>query len=494
MLLALAPRRLAPCVTLATALFSAPLLAAPAFPQGLSARAIWRPGDLNQLEAIGPRTSLVLRVRYPGEQDPISDPAAQSSAMDMIESIDRNSWSVTSSTVDITPTFEMPQPASFYSNSGNGTVLLRIRADAHKLARIAGFEPEDYDHDIIISRNIWNGAPGLGTINYRTVFVAGGGGWLWGHELGHALGWGHASGWTSENADPISPTGNYVEYGDQFDMMGNQGIPSIPRAFHHCQPRYKLRAGWLPSSSVIEVNAPGSFQLQDYSQAPSSVAPSALLVRRDADTDYWIFWRADEARCAEGPVIVRANRNPLDGSELIDLHPMSAPLPGGGAAGDLLDSAMAPGEAFWDQAAGIEIVHQGFHAGLLQLAVSVPGSQSLLDERPVIDVVAPARGRTLRGRAAYRATAFDPDVGRSDGAGIDKVRLELLRLDGHVEGPPVVDIVRDKAPYFFVIDTADPALGVIDGKYILRVTATADDGGVSANRFLNLIDNTGPSF
>ncbi len=115
----------------------------------------------------------------------------------------------------------MPNPDSYYQN---GPTTVRIRADVVTVAEQAGFAIDSYDREVIFSRQLWRGAPGLGTMNKRTIFMSEDNfnlPYVSAHELGHSFGWRHANFWEVSGGSPISSNGTEIEYGDVYDMMGN---------------------------------------------------------------------------------------------------------------------------------------------------------------------------------------------------------------------------------------------------------------------------------
>jgi hypothetical protein len=58
---------------------------------------------------------------------------------------------------------------------------------------------------------MWQGrATGLGTVNFRTAFMASGCDYLTLHEIGHSSDWKHANFWRVTEGSPISPDAKYT--------------------------------------------------------------------------------------------------------------------------------------------------------------------------------------------------------------------------------------------------------------------------------------------
>ena len=121
--------------------------------------------------------------------------------------------------------------------------------------------------------------------------------------------------------------------------------------------------------------------------------------------------------------------------------------------------------------------------------------QNPIDTLPVIDIVTPAFSKTVRGAIDYEATAFDPDVGTVNGAGIDTVNFVLGYPEGDDpfgEGTTFI-ILAEKLltslPYIFHVETS----GLPDEAYRLFVEAVSQNGGTNTAALNHIIDNTGPS-
>ncbi len=443
------------------------------------------PGFVGDQRVLGPQQYLVLRVKYPGkeEPDPISFAAATGHSQQVSDALVVNSYGRASVTFDITPILLMPQPATFYES---GSTLTAIRADAVKLAEQLGFDVDSYEREVIWSRKLWNGATALGSINFRSTFVSGGNGYLWTHELGHSYGWRHANFWSVKGGNPDPGFGTEVEYGDRFDSMGDTS------SFHHFNPLSKQRGGWLAAGEIQEITQSGTYSLRSIEGEPQPGGlPSALRVRRTADSDYWIFHRASEPLVNNGPVITVGFRDNVRPTRLLDMTP-------GSIANDWEDAALVPGETFASTFAPVEIttVSSSPDGGATVQVVLGGGA---LDTPPVIGVVHPTPGVTLSGQVTYRVTAFDPDAGVADGCGIDTLHMWLHPITDQVIGAlrqgldpptPVAAVVHPISPFELSVDTTQ----IVDGWYLLVVRATGADGGTILAQFQHLIDNTGPSF
>ncbi len=125
---------------------------------------------------------------------------------------------------------------------------------------------------------------------------------VYGHELGHNLGMGHAS-------TPSS------EYGDNTDIMGlGQNRLRQVNASH------KEQMGWLPPEQIVTVTASGVYQIAPIELYPSTaLAPQALKIfKGDTNEYYYLSYRRgigfDANICCTYLDRLSVHRYPGDGS------------------------------------------------------------------------------------------------------------------------------------------------------------------------------------
>ncbi len=456
------------------------------------------PGDVLFRPVLGEQKILFVLVYYPGEEEPLlTEEGAREVAGAVKEGLERNSYGRATFIIDVTPPLAMPQPIAYYQS---GPTLVRVRADALRLAKAAGFPVETYDREVILSPKIWPYATGQGTLNGRTAFV--GCGWcpyLVLHELGHTFGWMHANFWRVTTGSPISPDGREIEYGDPFDIMGDQ-LKGRRRSFHHYNPWFKSRVGWIPPTNILNVTWSGviTVTIRALERAPQPgldvTEYTAVRIPRNSRQDYWLFYRAEEPYASDGLIITWGARSNIPASILLDMTP-------GSQEEDWQDVELGVGQTFVDPAAGVEITVLEKTVNALQVEVAV--QSRVVNRVPVIDVVSPGGDRVVHGTVVYEATAYDPDVGAENGAGIAGVTLYLHALDDpliaalrHGQEPPhpIVAATRTAPPYALEVRTDGDTLAVPDGVYALVVTARGRDGSRNTIWFPHIVDNTGPSF
>ncbi|NIV70707.1 MAG: hypothetical protein GWN41_11435, partial [Phycisphaerae bacterium] len=414
---------------------------------------------------------------------------AQQHANDLENAININSYNALSVDIDITPTtLTMPNSESYYQNQP----LVRLRADAVKAAEQAGFDVDSYDREVIFSKKVWRGSAALGTINRRTIFMSHNLTRVSVHEVGHSNGWRHANFWEVNGGSPISPNGTEIEYGDVFDMMGN--LQAVAGSYHHFNPWSKYRVGWLPQANILNITSSGTYTILAIESDPMTVPINkytALKIRKDPLSDYWIFFRSKEEYVKNGPVITQIFNDNIQPTRLLDMTP-------GSQTDDWKDAALAVNSTFSDTQAGITVKTVSVSSSEVEVEVTVDANAlANIDNLPVIDVTSPSFGVTINGVIDYAVTVFDPDFGNTDGAGIDKVKLYLHRLSdpliqnlrqGFDPPDPFATIELSAPPYRWQFDTSSlPREGV----YFLIPQATSMDGGTQTVWFEHIIDNSG---
>lgn len=446
-------------------------------------------GDIVFTPVIGNLKVLFILVKYPGDDGSglfSSFQDAQDHA-DIVEStLEWNSYDKMDVTIDITwPTLTMPNPDSYYQSGG---AILKIRTDAIKVAEQAGFDVDSTHREVIFSRQLWGGPAAIG-INKRTVFMSHTIEPITVHELGHTFGWRHAN--------FLSLTGS-IEYGDKYDMMGGRAgpLPHTESDYHHFNPWLKHRVGWIPKESILTVTNSGTYTLQALASTPqtgtSVTKYTALRIRRDPRSEYWIFFRSLEPLVKNGAVITLIINNNINSTNLLDMTP-------GSQTDDWRDAALKVGETFSDTQAGITVKTVSVSSGEIQVDVTVDANaQATIDNLPVIDLISPIAGETVTGFVDFEATAFDPDIGNTNGAGIAKLEMFFHFLTDPLQAnlalgldPPNPDAKKEftAPPYQWQFDTNSGSPFVKNGRYWFVLKATSVQGGKQVVIFEHLVDN-----
>lgn len=203
--------------------------------------------------------------------------------------------------------YRLPSTAAFYSGGGLNTELLR---DARNT-----FRTNKSGADAVINigpvHNSGSGNNGLGDYDivgvlFKSVgMVSGGvnyaglaGGadlWMQGtisaavftHEFGHNYGIGHASFWQTSDGSVVG-TGANVEYGDDFDIMGDGDLPH-----GHFHAQAKERLSWLSAGEWADATVMGNqtYRLFRIDSAGTAGSPRGIRVTKGASEYYWMSYR-----------------------------------------------------------------------------------------------------------------------------------------------------------------------------------------------------------
>ncbi|MBI2895700.1 MAG: hypothetical protein HYY06_19240 [Deltaproteobacteria bacterium] len=271
---------------------------------------------------------LFILLDYEDDDGPLlTEPAAEELAAVVGESFEANAYGRLSMSVDVTPVLTMPRPGSAYET---GPSLVRLRADALLVAEQAGFDPDSYDLEVIFGVVHWpTAASGIGALDNHTVFINRVGPRLTVHEMGHAMGFGHANFLHVVEGSPLDPSAVEVLYADEWDPMGGGGgqPPDVDVELQF-NPWFKLRSGWLDEDSVQTAADSEEVDLIALEVDPSAGdgTAHALRIRRDVASDYWVFLRTETGEPLEGPIVTlgyRSQNSNIMQSRLLDMTPGS---------------------------------------------------------------------------------------------------------------------------------------------------------------------------
>lgn len=445
-------------------------------------------------KVLGIQRILFLRIKYPGDNGgTLSDSQIIEHSNQLKVGYSTGSYGKVDVQIDIPPMLTMPRPDTYYADPGS---RLKVRNDAVLLAEKLGYDIDSYDNEVVFSRQVWGGRQSLGTLNVRTTLLGATGVHVTAHELGHAYQWHHADFWLVSSGSPISSTGKSINYGDNFDIMGNgfSGIfTTTDNLFHHFHPWLKYRVGWIESDNLLTVNKSGSYKIQALETTPQAGVNTALIIRRDPESDYWIFFRSSEEEVDYGPLITLVRNNNYSSTLLYDMHPGSQRV-----EDDWRDAALGIDETFTDGQNSISVKTTSVNSNEVTVDVTIDENrQTSVDLLPVIDFVAPLAGETATGNVHYEVTAFDPDAGSLNGQGIQSVTFFLSgvsdvlfsKLNKKLD-PPRPYFVREVTlpPYACEIDT--DALLNLDSQYFMVAKAVGENGGVKYMWLEHFIDNT----
>ncbi|HEY6225978.1 MAG TPA: immunoglobulin domain-containing protein, partial [Verrucomicrobiae bacterium] len=305
---------------------------------------------------VGLRTALIMRVDF---SDLPGASAATNAVDDTINTVDsflgQNSFGdLHFKSHTVTPVLRMPRASSAYgdptANSGDSLLL----NDARNAARTAGFNPDNFDFDIVAFVDIGFPWSGQGYVGSKGAWIQGNfAGATVGHELGHNLGLWHANSWNS-NESAISPNGSHEEYGNPFDVMGRStvGFPNT-----HYSANFKRLLGWLSPANVTVVNASGTYRIYAHDENSRLAGRSYALnipvgiSAGDETEDYWIDFRqlltSLYPATANGAILQWGNDSGTkSASRLLDMN---------FATSTKTDSPLTVGQTFNDPDRGLQI-------------------------------------------------------------------------------------------------------------------------------------------
>ncbi|MBL9187944.1 MAG: hypothetical protein JNK23_10730 [Opitutaceae bacterium] len=309
---------------------------------------------------IGAKQVLVIRVDFsdfPGE------PVTQATATNVLSAnvaplFEAMSYGKTTLTAVVSDTvYRLPQTGAAYATANNNT---QLHTDA-RTAAAAHYTTSQFDRIIVVFPNL--GASrvpgsqitygGLGSVNGTNIWINGPNSFSLGtvaHELGHTYGLSHSNLWRINDGNPVSASGNSLEYGDPFDMMGSTAITGITRdARHHFNHWQKNRLGWLPDTAVTTATTSGIYRIYRFDHRNASLTePLALRVFRDGVRWFWVGYRQNFTAGTlqtNGAHVVWGYNNRQQ-SQLLDLV-----TPGLSAN----DATLPVGSTFTDAATGISI-------------------------------------------------------------------------------------------------------------------------------------------
>lgn len=248
---------------------------------------------------------------------------------------------------DVTNVLRMPSTAASYATTGNNS---QLHTDARNAAATAGFTLANYDRIGVVFSNLSNIAGsqitygGLGNINGANFWVNGYFDFrVTAHEIGHNYGLYHSNLWKVTDGNPVSATGSSLEYGDEFDVMGDGDFSEF-----HFSHWNKSILQWLPDTAVTTITTGGTYRVHRFDAQGANLANAlALKIVRNSTQDYWIGHRRATSNAAlDNGACVLWGYNDNQEGDLLDLN-----TPGTGVN----DSALQVGQSFNDTAAGITL-------------------------------------------------------------------------------------------------------------------------------------------
>ena len=309
---------------------------------------------------LGSKKTLVIPVEFPDQTGSpwSSDTVRNSVASDVQTFFNAGSYgNFTLSTIHPTSLQTMPNNASYYTSSHGGTDGEDLlRDDAIAKALTAGWDKDDYEFvSIVINHNLysWAGLAQLGSkYNWVDGSTSGIGqdqaSTVYNHELGHNLGLYHANAWDPATSTADDSNGTHVEYGHDFDVMGDTWTYAYDQL--HYNASFKNALDWLPDSSITTLtSSSANITLDLHAMDQTHVGGRVYAIKIDSgitlgtssDLDYWIEFRSrypSVSTLDDGVLIYTSNDAHTDKAlKLLDMNP---------ATSSVSDAGLDLGETF----------------------------------------------------------------------------------------------------------------------------------------------------
>lgn len=290
----------------------------------------------------GVKDVLHIIARFQGDTDyPQTVANAESMMQGVTDFYEKSSYGRTSMVWDIVQV-TLPQTSDWYkTNDSSGYTLY---TDARNAAKAAGKDTVNYDLDAVRFRSIYGGWAGKASVGGKRNWLQNSSVGVVVHEYGHNYGLWHANFWNTSDRTVIG-AGSNSEYGDPFSEMGGAGN------FHAYERR---RLDWLDPDQVTTVTASGRYRLHACDTVnPASGQACALVVRKDAQRDYWLDhrqeynndWNRKGVLLRWDPWSITGVGNSGNGPHLLDTSP--------GSSKGKTDAALVLGRTFSDLETGI---------------------------------------------------------------------------------------------------------------------------------------------
>lgn len=297
------------------------------------------------------------------------------------------------------------------------------------------------------------------------------------HELGHNFGAGHASTYRcTENGVnvPISSSCTKSEYGDPFDVMGNNGRRNHMNNFH------KGRVGWYNPSNTQTVTDGGTYSVFPVEKITTSV--QALRIPKDKDTSgsplnyYYVEYRQPfgfDNFITTDPVVngvtirIGPNYTKYENTFLLDNTPSST---------SFLDASLALNQTFTDPAKGISVKTKTISTQNATVDITFAG-QSCVRANPVVGISPTTAWTTPTGSLSYSVSVTNQD---NSVCGSSVFNITMSNPAGLIQSPSPLNLTATPGSTVSGSITISPQTGTIaEGLYSFTERATNS----SANTF-----------
>jgi hypothetical protein len=217
------------------------------------------------------------------------------------------------------------------------------------------YDPDAYDRVMILTPQVFSRPIARGDLGGKNVTITGDRLVLeaLAHEFGHTYGFIHSSFWfVMFGADPIGP-GDFLEYGDMWDMMGMPTLDDTaahPR-LRHFNTYFKALAGWFPEGAIAYTTTGGIFRMYRH-DAAGATGLRAIRIEGDDEKAYWLDMRRQftwNTSMAIGIEVRRVMNDPTytyGPLELLDMNP---------EAGTSINHSLRRFHTFEDPATGVNV-------------------------------------------------------------------------------------------------------------------------------------------
>src|SRR5438477_1686320 len=355
--------------TLATGLVITALVMAAAIPPALAGELIGTGPYASNLtptsdHSLGLKQVLFIRTQFPD----LATSKTQADCQTVMEQVRqrylRFSYGRTDMNVTVTAAaYMMPHPSTYYVTQNSADACWTALMNDAVAAASADYPVDQtggsYDFvgdyfPYIVPASAQKVSGSFGSFGTKWFWISGGGTYqglhpgLIGHEMGHAYGARHAALWQTSDGNPVSATGELVEYGDTYDQMG--GSTGYSQPYIDFNPWVKWHFGWIDDAQVAIVIAPGTYQFRIFGfDSAASTGLLSIKVPRGDGRNYWIGIRRNWVKKPlemTGAYIIWGYDVLNHHSELIDCNTPDS---------NISDSALQVGQTLNDAPHGITI-------------------------------------------------------------------------------------------------------------------------------------------
>jgi hypothetical protein len=272
-----------------------------------------------------------------------------------------------------------PSPSS---SEDRTQLFIKLSAYRDELAKTYNLQA-GRDYDMIAAFYPYQGALGQAQSSSTITLLGDYSPEVMAHEPGHCLGLMHANA-IDAGSDILGTPGNsgqHVEYGNVFDVMGRS-------SFGHLNAASKKKLAMLDENETKETALSGTYRIYAHDNSVHKDRLLALHVRTGS-YGYWVEYRSKSsvAKAGNGPLILfEGFQNGYQEYETwaLDMTPNSIQ---GGPFADIEDAALAVNKEFKDKFGGVTFKTVAVsnatrdQESWVDVQVAIPGSRVLFDPR-----------------------------------------------------------------------------------------------------------------